>query len=375
MITNEEYIEEYISTRGLSKATYQSTKLIMKHYSNFNEMSIHELLQEADLEEEQGIRWKKRKLKQRLIAYMNYTHETMKINSAKTYLRIIKSFYRHHEIEIQHLPPFNLKNANIVEPITYKDLPDKEILKKAIEITIPVIRALIFFLSSTGMSKSDALDNLTIQDFIEATRDYHNSNDIEEVIETLESKSEIDLIPTFRTRRRKTNKYYITFCTNECTLEICSYLKGRLMRKQLHPNDMLFDISKDYYTDKFAEINNTLKLGKVGCYNRFRGHMLRKFHATSLEKSGMDRYKINVLQGKSNNAVDDVYFFEDEKRLKKEYIQHMQSLLIFTEVKEVTIHSKEYLDIKKENELLKEQLEDIEKMKSEISKIKEWFIQ
>ena len=65
--------------------------------------------------------------------------------------------------------------------------------------------------------------------------------------------------------------------------------------------------------------------------------MLRKFHSSNLSKSGMDKYLINVLQGKSNNAVDEVYFFEDEEKLRKEYINHMHSLLIFTEVKEVTI--------------------------------------
>ena len=92
MITNEEYIQEYITTRGLSKSTYQSTKLIMNHYSNFQNCSIHVLINEADSEEEQGIRWKRRKLKTRLINYMNYLRENMTLNSAKTYLKIVKAF-------------------------------------------------------------------------------------------------------------------------------------------------------------------------------------------------------------------------------------------------------------------------------------------
>ena len=33
------------------------------------------------------------------------------------------------------------------------------------------------------------------------------------------------------------------------------------------------------------EINNSLELGKVGPYNRFRSHMLRKFHASALYNS------------------------------------------------------------------------------------------
>ena len=101
--------------------------------------------------------------------------------------------------------------------------------------------------------------------------------------------------------------------------------------------------------------------------------MLRKFHSSNLSNAGMDRYLINVLQGKSNGAVDDVYFFEDENQLREEYIKHMHSLLIFTEVKEVTVHSQEFLELKKENEMLQEQLSEVKKMKAELEKIKEWF--
>ena len=52
----------------------------------------------------------------------------------------------------------------------------------------------------------------------------------------------------------------------------------------------------------------------------------------------------------------------------------MHSLLIFTEVKEVTIYSEEVLEIKRENELLKEEINTIKELKDEVDKIKEWFI-
>ena len=374
MITNEEYIDEYITTRGLSHNTYKLVKLVMNHYSNYQGLTIHELLLEADAEEEQRIRWKRRKLKTRLIQYTNYLRETMTLNSAKTYLKIVKAFYYHHEIEILSLPAINKKKANIIEPVTYTDLPDKEIIKKAIEISIPVMKALILFLSSTGLSKIDAL-NLTIQDFITATSDYHHKMDLSEILSTLQNISNnIDIIPTFKNRRQKTNKYYITFCTHEATMEIIRYLNLRNKQSELDVTDRLFKIEPHYYSSQFQEVNNALNLGKVGAYNRFRGHMLRKFHASALSKDGMDRYLINVLQGKSNGQVDDVYFFEDEHRLKKEYINHMHSLLIFTEVKEVTIYSEEVLEIKKENELLKTQIDEIKKMQDEIEEIKKWFL-
>lgn len=374
MITNEEYIQEYIQTRGLKKNTYLSVKRVMNHYSNFQKLSIHELILEADLEEEQRIRWKNRKLKHRLINYMNHLRKTMTINSVKTHLKIVKAFYTHHEIEIHKLPVLNKKNALVTEPITYADLPDKEIIKKAVEMSKPVMKALILFLSSSGLSKVDAL-NLTIHQFIESTYHYHHQSDLfQSLAELWKISKDVDIIPVFKSRRQKTNKYYITFCTHEATMEILRYLAIRSKKTDLKLTDKLFKIEQHYYTLKFQEINDALGLQKVGHYNRFRGHMLRKFHASNLAKSGMDRTLINVLQGKSNGQVDDVYFFEDENRLKKEYIKHMHSLLIFTEVKEVTKYSEEYLEIKKENELLKEQISEINKMKNEIDKIREWFV-
>ena len=376
MITNEEYIREYINTRGLSESTYKSLKNVMNHYSNFQEKSIHELIIEADMEEEQGIRWKKRTLKRRLISYMNYLRENMSINSAKTYLKIVKSFYTHHEIEIYKLPAINKKNSNINEPIQYNDLPDKTIIKKAVEISEPLMKALILFLSSSGLSKIDAL-NITIYDFLIATQHYHQNKKLDlfqSIARLWEISDEVDIIPTFKARRKKTNKYYITFCSHEATMEILNYITLRSTKQDLKITDKLFKIGEHHYTLKFEEINEMLHLGKVGTYNRFRGHMLRKYHASNLAKDGMDRYLINVLQGKSNGQVDDVYFFEDENRLREQYLQHMHSLLIFTEVKEVTVHSPEFLELKKENTELRKQLEDVEMMKDEIEKIKKWFI-
>lgn len=374
MMTNEEYIQEYINTRGLKQNTYNSFKLVMNHYSNFQKLSIHELIIEADNEEEQGIRWKRRTLKTRLINYQNYLRENMTINSAKTYMKLMKSFYHHHEIEIHTLPKLNEKNSLVQEPIRYNDLPDKEIIKKAYDIAEPLMKALLLFLSSTGMSKVDAL-NLTIQDFLDATYEYHHETDLYVAISKLQKMNEeIDIIPIFRNRRQKTKKYFVTFCTSEAVMEICYYLSSRSCKKGIKPSDKLFKIENYYYTSKFQELNDALNLGKVGTYNRLRGHMLRKFHASNLEKSGMDRYKINVLQGKSNNAVDDVYFFEDEENLRKEYINHMHSLLILSEVKEVTVHSKEYLEIREENKKLKEYLSEMKSMKREVEEIKKWMM-
>ena len=372
MVTNNELIEEYIQTRDLKPNTHTTLKSVLNHYSKFQDSTLEELIIEADNEEDVGLRWKRRTLKTRLINYINYCKKTMRISSVKSYLTIVKSFYYHHEIEIHKLPPINKRNANISEPITYKDLPDKDIIRYACDMCTPLMRSLILFLASTGMSKVDAL-GLTVQDFINATSDYHNGGSIDEVLTCL-SNYEGNIIPTWTNRRSKTNKYYITFNTPECTDELLNYLIIRNNRQPLQPEDKLFKIHRDYYTKRFIDLNTIMDLGKVGTYNRFRGHMLRKFHSSNLEKAGMERYKINVLQGKSNGAVDDVYFFSDAETLKEDYVKYMDALLIFTEVKTFDEYSPEYLQMQKENELLQEEVAKVRQLEVDVEKIKSWYV-
>lgn len=68
-------------------------------------------------------------------------------------------------------------------------------------------------------------------------------------------------------------------------------------------------------------INQELKLGKVGTYNRFRSHMLRKFHASTLynAKNGLTLEEIDSLQGRGKNTVHSAYFMENPKILKQKY--------------------------------------------------------
>lgn len=177
MITNEDLITKYITTRGLRPNTYTNMKTVLMGYSNFHEKSLYDLLEEAELEEDQGIRWKRRTLKKRLIQYMNYLLTSYNITTAKLYLSKVKSFYYHHEIEIGKLLKFNERNAIVSKPIKYTDLPTHEVTAQAVEMANPVMKAIILFMSSSGMSRVDTL-KLTINDFLIATKDYHKSDNM-----------------------------------------------------------------------------------------------------------------------------------------------------------------------------------------------------
>ena len=103
----------------------------------------------------------------------------------------------------------------------------------------------------------------------------------------------------------------------------------------------------------FEMINDTLGLGRVGKYRRFRSHMLRKFHASALYNSGMSLDKVNDLQGKAKNKTDAAYFMTNPDDLKYEYIKHLPAVTINTDVEKLSIKSPQFIQMEKENESLR----------------------
>ena len=323
---DKEIINEFIKVRNLNKRTVYGYNNAIKLYTNFNNMSLSELIKEAENDEENGVRWKNRKIKQRLLNFRVFLQRHYLISTVKVHFQRILTIYRHFEIEIHNLPPINLKNTNKLKPIMFEDLPTKEIIKKAVNITNPLMKAIILFISSSGCARQETL-NITIQDFIDATREYHDSEDMYEIITILIKRN--DVIPTFKLKRQKTNKFYFTFCSPEAVSFILDYLI--ISKRKLRNEDKLFKTNLDYLNSYFNVINETLNLGKVSKYNRFRSHMLRKFHASALynHENGLSLEEIDALQGRGKNNTHSSYFMENPKNLKEKYINSLKSILIF----------------------------------------------
>lgn len=326
MISNDqELINEFFKLRHLNKRTIYGYNNSINLYREFTKMELCELLKEAETEEENGIRWKNRKLKERLINFRLFLQEKYLISTVKVHFQRILTIYRHFEIEIHNLPPINLKNTNKLQPVMFEDLPTKKIIKHAVGITNPIMKAIIIFIVSSGCARQETL-NITIQDFIDATYDYHGSNDIYEVITILIKRN--DVIPVFKLKRQKTNKFYYTFCSPEAVSYIIDYLI--ISKRVLKSEDKLFKTNLDYLNSYFKEINEHLNLGKVGNYNRFRSHMLRKFHASALynHEDGLSLDEIDALQGRGKDNTHSAYFMEDPTKLKKKYMKVLDAILI-----------------------------------------------
>lgn len=364
---DQDILNQIAIERNHSLSTIKNYKVAVKIYTKFQGKTLYELLKEAEKEEDDGIKWKNRKLKERLVNYRTYLYATFKQKTAKQRLSIIETIYRHYEIEIHPLPFFSIKNVRESSPITYSDLLTREELQDALKISSPIMSALILFMSSSGCSRTETV-NLTVQDFIDATKDYHNSDDIYEVLNTLKDKDNI--VPIFYLKRQKTNKHYYTFCSPEATEAIVNYLFT--LKTPIFNTHRLFKTCAGYLSMRFTDINDSLNLGKVGDYNKLRPHMLRKYHASNL-KNGDNRLnleEINFLQGRSKGQVNESYFFEDPEKLKQKYISALDDIMVMNVVKELTFDSPEVLLVRKENEKLKEEnLKIRDEIQSEARKV------
>lgn len=336
MMTLDKKLLKFFEDRGSSKKTQSHYIASVKLYQHLNNKSLEELIAEADYEEEERIRWKHRKVRERLIDYRNYLFANKAEATAKLYLQDVRTIYKHFEIELQDLPNFNSHQIDKTYEMDYEDLVTTGELIDAYYEANNVTKCIILFALSSGYSKIDLL-NLTVADFIKACDKYVQNDELCKQLVELKGQSEV--IPTFKGVRQKTDKKFITFCSPECSEHIVQYLLGRdaqirkkyddstddekeNLPKQLSCDDKLFDVSESHLNYTFRRINNKLGLGKVGKFTKFRCHVLRKYQASTLlnfEEIQWTVDEIDTLQGRSKDKTHRAYFHDDSEKLWKKY--------------------------------------------------------
>jgi len=115
---------EFCKDRNIRESTQQGYVSTIQLYTNLHGCTIEELIKEAEFDEKNRIPLKERRLKKRLLDYRTYLLESdLSTNTVKTYFSKLKTFYRHYEIEIPHLPDVKY---NSEYEINYMDLPTKK---------------------------------------------------------------------------------------------------------------------------------------------------------------------------------------------------------------------------------------------------------
>ena len=338
-------LETFFNERNLSKATIKQYKTSWKQYCKYTGLTIDELIRQADEEEEQGIRMKKRTLKTHLIGFRTHLiNQGNSKNSIVNKMNQIKAVYRHNEIEVPQLPYLSDKGLRKQVPITYDDLPTKTIIREALDFANQLTRSFILLQCSSGMGRAEAL-SLSIRDFLSASGYLDESKTIREMLVEM-YRAETLIVPTFKLKRQKVNEYYYTFCSAEATIEIVKYLLNQ--NRDLTLDSPLFKVGANYINELYAQINDVLGLGKVGDnengYNRFRTHMLRKFNATALTtgENALSEEEVDFLQGRSRGKIRETYMKKNPLILKEKYLKAMDNILINYESKVTYSELREY---------------------------------
>ncbi|MBE6494577.1 MAG: hypothetical protein E7Z84_08260 [Methanosphaera stadtmanae] len=381
MRPTNEILNEIFRERNSSINTQKSYARSVNQFELYFQQHLGEILIIAETEEDQGIPWRKSTLRQYLIEFRSYLYDKYKSKTAKLYLTLIISIFRHFEFVIPKLPRFS-EDIEVI-PILPEDIPDREMLQKCLEIAPKIVETFALFTSSSGMSRRDAL-NLKVKDYLEATKEYHHSNNVQEAIKEM-NWSNVDIVPCFRDlTRQKTGLPYYTFCSPEAAKSLNNYLLSRRVliyagdgevigSRDVTPEDDLFDVSYQWIGDLFDEVNQKLGLGKAGRYNRFTIHMMRRYHATQLHAAGMSEDKINLLQGRTpKSVIHESYIRVKAEDLKEEYIQALPYIVV-TEIDkvrtklDVVTEKKEVLE--NENIVLKNELSDIKSRQDNLEKL------
>ena len=187
-------------------------------------------------------------------------------------------------------------------------------------------------MASSGAGRTECA-NMTIKDFLNACSRYYTAETLPEILEELNSCTE-EIVPTFYLLRKKTNKMYYTFCTPECTNAIIEWLQLRLRiweadtnpkKIEINFNDSLWGLSKRQITYHLSNINDELNFGFKGAYRFFRPHSIRKFHASNI---GLSQENIDLIQGRSRDAIHATYIKTNPEQLRQTYINVMKNVTI-----------------------------------------------
>ena len=359
-------LNRFCIERDLADTSRRKYRVCLQRYVDFTQMTLEDLIKEADQEEDTIIRINKRKIRNRLIEFRVYLKEHYSANTLMTTMVSVNTFYKHFGISIPDLPPITYRKSPNDE-IEYEDLPTIEHVKQAIEnVNTAKHKALFLFMACSGTARKETV-NFTFGQFLEGIQEYRpHVKTVEEIINELDGKCEDTekIMPLFKMRREKTGYNYYTIVTPECTQFMITYLKSS--RANFKPEDSFFQLNENGITSAFRSINRKMNWGKRGTIDFFSPHRLRKFNASAIEDTDLANY----IQGRKPNKIKETYFKKNKLKVREEYLNHLNKFGIFSTY-DILINSKAYQSLLAEKNRLSEELKqaknDYEELMKEVN--------
>lgn len=359
-IKNSDIFKRFVAAINLeNEGTIGGYLTSLTGYCDYYNMTIEELIQEADEEEENAVRLSKRKIKNRLIEYRNHLSKHYANSTIRTKMSDITYFYVINDIEIPKLPKANYP----YEPeLSFKEIPTLNHVKRALETTTSIKnRALILFCLTSGSSAHEAR-SLTVKEYMIGTKECHGeTTDIEKALEKMEGNMEF--IPVFHLVREKKKRDYYTCITPEANQYIINYLKTR---DQLTLDDKVFDYSRKSLINAFEHINDTNNWGWVNNNRQrmFTCHQLRRLNANIIDNGKL----VHMIQGKKFDPTVRAYFKQDPKKVRAKYMKEVRKLTIYEKYKTHTLTDENYAEMQ---ELIQEKETIIQQQDEKIKILEE----
>lgn len=404
-IFTDKTFQKYVKKKNISEKTLKSYVFSLMQFCNANEKSLNEMVNEV-LDEQLPYIDKDGRIHE-------YNPEYSKID---TYLYNTLTYLKNKGNSNQSIHAHLLRIRTVLSELNVK-LPkmmelendtkewfvlSKEDIKYVLSISPLHHQALITFLAHTGIRIGD-VRNITISDFMKATYNYHECNEIDEFL----SKAPMDMLGYWQFKPQKTRKHDIE-CKVYNTAESSNLILKSLYRRQesirkineknntnfkLEKNDYLFSsrnknfkgqINDNTITTLFVRRNQELMKykkrllmqelddGRISkeTYNSklkelpvFHAHGLRKFFITTLARKRVDLRASAYLEGHAPFMQQDKSYVDSgnlDDLIYDEYTRVIPALSFIKDEADYEL-GKRNKELILENTRLRQVKEDLEK--------------
>ena len=363
-IESEPAFQYFRDKHDLSEKTWIGYINALQRYVEYTGMTLGELIEEAQKEEQKGIPTEKRHVGKRLIGFRKHLKGIqLSPASIRRMLAAVKSLYINgYSIQVPKLGR-DRDLANRIK-IENKGIPDREDILKALKTADLRERCIILGITSSGLSTTDFVD-LRVKDFKEG----HN---------------EATGITVLDMRRTKTQRDFVTFFSVEATEAFNEYLawRGKEKPETAHPDilkgwekhrvysDEDYLICKKYIPDAYLESRDeelrrenekglqsvfrtlAVRAGVArenGMWNMFRAHKLRSWFFSTLINSKCPLEHAEIFMGHSSSlgaSTNGTYYSLNIENLKETYLEYMPHLSLLAPVETKVVFSKGYEELK-----------------------------
>lgn len=360
-ISKDPFFNNFIEKRNLSKSTKTVYMGRIRSYCDFLGKNPSELIQDA--QKRKGM-----KVDELVNSYIEELKQTGKspttiVNNLDT----VKAFYNEFQIDTNPI-----KNITIPEINKWGNnkIISRDQIKEVLELSSLRDKAIILLHLSSGMEARE-LRCLTYGDFINSISEYVDLNQgLLNFRKVADELFNIDnLVGTWKIKKGRTGRSYVTFNSHESSFAILNYLMDRERNnKYVHSlNDPLFVNSKNQALSKYAHgsifkrANNRADLGYLTDKRRlFSSTMLRKYFRNHLQQLNVDDEIIDAFLGQ--NLDDNIdYHSDDEIRiLKTTYLESVEGLTVRRKHKITeSVTSKDYETLIKKLDKKDQELKEI----------------